>query len=62
VPEGQQKMPKIALAVNRAGRGNTQVENQQRHGHGEDAVAQRSEPFDALACNAVVEGQHRMGV
>ena len=52
-------MPEIALGMDSFGRGHAQVEHQQGHGYGEDAVAQGGETFDTLSGNAVVEGWHR---
>ena len=46
------------LGVNGFGGGDAQVEDEQGHGNGEDAVAEGGDAFDALACNAVVEGWH----
>jgi hypothetical protein len=43
----------------RAG-GNAQIEDKQGHGHGENAVAERGEAFNALSGNAIVERRHRM--
>jgi hypothetical protein len=35
------------------------IEYEQRHSHGEDAVAERGQAFDALSGNAVMESVHR---
>jgi hypothetical protein len=37
------------------GSGNVQIEHQQRHGHGKDAVAQCRQALKVAALNAVVE-------
>jgi hypothetical protein len=39
--------------------GNVEIENEQSHGDGEDAVAKCGEAFDTLSGNTVVEGVHR---
>ena len=48
----------VRLGVHLGGGGDVQVEHQQRHGHGKDAVAQRGQPFHVAALDAVVEGGH----
>ena len=52
-------MPEIALGVNGFGGRDAEVEYEQGHGNGEDAVAKGSEALDALSGNTVVEGVHR---
>ncbi len=46
------------LAVNAAGVGNADVENEERHRDGEEPVAQRGKTFEALARDPVVERAH----
>ena len=47
------------LGVNGGGGGYAEVEDEQGHGDGEEAVAEGGEAFDTLSGNAVVEGVHR---
>ena len=51
---GQQR----AFGVNSLGRGNVQVENEQGHCNGEDAVTERGKALQIAALNAVVESGH----
>ena len=53
--EYEQGMPEIALGVNGFGGGDAEIEHEQGHGHGEDAVTEGGEAFDTFSCNAVVE-------
>lgn len=48
-------MAQVVLGVNGFGGGNVEVENQERHGDGEDAVTEGSNAIDALSGNTVVE-------
>jgi hypothetical protein len=57
--KGDEGAPEIVLGVNGFGGGDTEIEREQRHGHGENAVAESGEAFDALSGNTVVEGVHR---
>ena len=52
-------MPEIALGVDGFDGGDAEIEHEQSHGDGEDAVAEGGEAFDALSGNTVVEGVHR---
>jgi hypothetical protein len=45
--------------VDGCGGGDAQVEDEQGHGDGEEAVTESGEAFDALSGNAVVERVHR---
>jgi hypothetical protein len=56
--ERDERTAEVVLRVNRSGRGHAKVENQQGHGYGEDAVAERGEAVDVLTSNAVVERVH----
>ncbi|HEX7158959.1 MAG TPA: hypothetical protein VF214_08100 [Edaphobacter sp.] len=56
--EGEQDAAEVVLAVHGFGSGNFQVEHEQGHGDGEDAVAEGSEAFDALSGDLVVGGGH----
>ena len=49
----------IALRVYGFDGGDAEIEHEQGHGDGEDAVAEGGEAFDALSGNTVVEGVHR---
>ena len=44
--------------MNGSGSGDAEVEDKQRHGDGEDAVAERGDAFYALTGNTVVGGVH----
>jgi hypothetical protein len=57
--EGEQGVPEIVLGVDGFGGGDPQVEDEQGHGDGEEAVAEGGDAFDTLSGNAVVEGVHR---
>lgn len=57
--ERNQRVPKIALGVDRFGSRHAQVEHEQGHGHREDAVAEGCETLHALSGNTVVKGWHR---
>jgi len=48
------RAPEIVFAVNGSGGGKAKVQNHQRHGDGENAVAERGQALDALTRNAVV--------
>jgi len=48
----------IVFGVNGFGGGDAEVEDKQRHGDGEDAVAECGNAFHALTGNTVVEGVH----
>ena len=50
--------PEIALGVDGFGGGDAEIEDEQGHGYGEDAVAEGGEAFNVLSCNAVVERGH----
>jgi hypothetical protein len=56
--EREQQAAEIVLGVDGFGGGDAQVEDQQRHGDGEDAVAEGGDALHTLPCNAVVEGTH----
>jgi len=56
--ECDQHVPQIALGVHRVVGGNAEIEHEQCHGHGEDAVAEGGQAFDALSGNAVVKRVH----
>ena len=58
--ESNQRAPEIAFGVNCFDGRNAEIEHEQRHGYGEDAITQSSEALDALAGNAIVERMHRM--
>jgi hypothetical protein len=53
---------KIVFRVDGLGGGDAQVEDEQGHGDGEDAVAEGGDAFDALSCNTIVERWHLSGV
>jgi hypothetical protein len=57
--EFDQGAPEIVLGVDGFGGGDAEVEDEQGHGDGEEAVAEGGEAFDTLSGNAVVEGVHR---
>jgi len=57
--ENDESLPEIALREDRVPRGDAEVEDEESHGHGKDAVAERGETFDALSGNTIVEGWHR---
>ena len=57
--EGDQGVPEIVLGMDGFGSGNAEVEHEQGHGDGEEAVTEGGEAFDALSGNAVVQGVHR---
>ncbi len=50
--------PQLALAVDHLAGGHVEIQNQQRHGHGEDAVAERRKPLQTLTGNLVVRSGH----
>jgi hypothetical protein len=52
-------MPEIVLAVNGFGGWDAEIEHQQSHGDGEDAVTEGGQTLDTLSGNAVVQGAHR---
>src|ERR1700722_10742955 len=52
-------MPEIALGVYGFTRRHTQIEHQQRHGDGEDSVAEGCQAFHALPGNTVIRRVHR---
>lgn len=52
------RQPQIALGVNGIDARNAQVQNQNCHSHGENAVAQRLEPGKIPAGNLIVVGWH----
>lgn len=56
--ENDKGIAEVVLGVDGLGGGNVEVEDEQRHGDGEDAVAEGGHAFDALSCNTVVEGWH----
>ncbi len=47
--ESGQGPPKVMLAMNRLGHGDVEVEDQQGHGHGKNAIAHGGEPLRTLA-------------
>ena len=49
---------KFAFAVNLRGGGDVEVEDEERHGHGKDAIAEGCEALEIAALDAVVEGGH----
>ncbi len=49
---------KVVLRVDGFGGGDAQVEDEERHGYGEDAVAKGGDALHTLTCNAVVQGVH----
>ena len=51
-------MPEFSLAVDDFAGRHVKVENQQRHGHREDAVAESGEPLQTLTGNFVVRRRH----
>ena len=51
-------MPQIALGVNAIIGEHAKIEDEQRHGDGKDAIAER-DTSNALSGNRVVEGLHR---
>ena len=51
-------VPQLSLAVDHFAGRHVEIQNQQRHGHGEDAVAERREPLQTLTCNLVVRRGH----
>src|SRR5258707_13230327 len=53
-------MQQIALAVNRLAGRNMQLQQEQGHGHREDAIAQRGQPFNALPGDSVVACGHSL--
>jgi hypothetical protein len=52
----------IAIGVDCFGGGYVEVEDQESHGDGEDAVTEGGNAVDRLSCNPVVKGGHRSGV
>ena len=57
-PRAPRARKKFALAVDLRGRGDVEVEYEQGHGDGEDAVTERGEAVEVAALDAVVEGGH----
>jgi len=57
--EHDQRAPEAALGVDGFGGRDAEIEHQERHGYGEDSVAEGGKALDALSGNAVVEGRHR---
>lgn len=57
--EHDQVLPEIALGVDSFGGRDPEIEHEQRHGYGEDAVAERGEALHAFSCNLVVQRVHR---
>ena len=60
--ERDEGVPEIVLGVDGFGGGDAQVEDEQGHGDGEEAVTEGGDAFDTLSGNAVVEGMHRKEV
>ena len=58
---GAESCQQRTFGVNGLGRGNVQVEDEQGHGNGEDAVTERGEALQIAALNAVVECGHGSG-
>jgi hypothetical protein len=55
-----ERVQEVAFGVDRFGGGDAEVEDEQRHGHAEDAVAESGQALDALAGVLVVgDGGHR---
>ena len=61
-PSAAKRGQQFALAVHLCGGGQMQVQHQQRHGHGKDAVAQRRQPVQVAPLNAVVKSGHGQSV
>jgi hypothetical protein len=57
--EHDEGMPEVVLGMNGFAGGDAEVEHQQGHGYGEDAVAEGGETLDTFSCNAVVERVHQ---
>ena len=56
--ERDQQAAKVVFRVNSFGGGDAEVEDQERHSDGEDAVAEGGDALHTLTCNAVVQGVH----
>lgn len=57
--EYEERFPEIVLGVDGFAGGNPEIEDEEGHGHGEYAIAERGKAFDGLSGNAVVERWHR---
>src|SRR5882762_9482751 len=53
-------MQQIALAVNRLAGRNVQLQQEQGHGHRENAIAQRGQPLNALPGDSVIACGHSL--
>ena len=51
-------VPQLALAMDHFARRHVEIQNQQRHGDGEDAVAESRKPLQTLPCNLVIRSGH----
>ena len=60
--ECEEDVAEVVFGVDGFGGGDTKVEHEQGHGHGEDSVAEGGDAFDALTCNAIIERWHQTGV
>src|SRR3984885_16325416 len=54
----RQGVPKLPLAVNQLARRHMEIQYQQRHGYGEEAVTEGREPLQASTGNLVVRRRH----
>ena len=57
--QGHQRRLQLAFAMDRLFDWDMQVQHQQRHGNGEDAVAESRQPLETLPLDFVVESRHR---
>ncbi len=60
--ECEKDAAEIVFGVDGFGGGDAEVEDEQGHGDGEYAIAEGGDAFDALSCNAVIQGRHLTGV
>src|SRR5258708_12647566 len=54
-------MQQIEVAVNGVAGRNMQLQQEEGHGHRENAIAQRGQTFNVLAGDSVVAGGHSLG-
>src|SRR5215472_11787488 len=57
--QGQQNAAEVMFRMDEVRSRYPEIEDQQRHGDGEDSITQRSQALDTLSGNTVVERRHR---
>jgi hypothetical protein len=55
----EKQVPEIVLEVRRVAYRQVQIEHQERHGCGEDAITERSQALDTLSGNTIIERWHQ---